>query len=163
MPHHLIETIQQADESRVASLLESSWGSRHVVTRGKIFDAAKLPGFLAIGNTEILGLITLRFEVSECEIVTLDAFKQGEGIGSALFKAARRNCLERGGDRLWLITTNDNLGAITFYQKLGMRMVAIHSDAVTEARRLKPQIPLVAENGIPIRDEIELEINTTEN
>lgn len=37
-------------------------------------------------------------------------------------------------------------------------MVAIYPDAVTEAPTLKPQIPLVAENGIPIRDEVEFEV-----
>lgn len=61
--------------------------------------------------------------------------------------------------RLWLITTNDNVGALVFYQKAGFRLVAVYPDAVNQARKLKPQIPLVAENGIPIRDEIELALD----
>ena len=158
MQPYRIEPIKPSDQEHIAALLERLWGSRHVVTRGKIFDAAQLPGFVALHNDNIIGLITIRFEATECEVVTLDAFEQGKGIGSALFKAAKSACQSRGCERLWLITTNNNLGAIAFYQKLGMRMIAIHPDAVTEARTLKPQIPLVDENGLPIRDEIEFEL-----
>lgn len=59
--------------------------------------------------------------------------------------------------RIWLITTNDNLNALGFYQKRGFRIKAVYPGAVDEARRIKPEIPLAASNGIPIRDEIELE------
>jgi hypothetical protein len=47
---------------------------------------------------------------------------------------------------------------MTFYQKAGFRIVAVHRDAVALARRIKPEIPIMGENGIPIRDEIELEL-----
>jgi hypothetical protein len=40
----------------------------------------------------------------------------------------------------------------------GLVLAQLHSDAVAEARRSKPEIPLVAHNGIPIRDELELEM-----
>ena len=36
-------------------------------------------------------------------------------------------------------------------------MVAVYPDAVENSRQLKPEIPLVGNDGIPIRDEIELE------
>jgi hypothetical protein len=57
-----------------------------------------------------------------------------------------------------LITTNDNLHAIGFYQKRGFQMAAIHRGAVNEARKLKPSIPMIGAHGIPMRDEIELEM-----
>ncbi|TCP29208.1 hypothetical protein EV207_1117 [Scopulibacillus darangshiensis] len=53
-----------------------------------------------------------------------------------------------------LITTNINLHALGFYQKRGYRIVKIIQNAVPKAREIKPGIPLVAENGIPICDEI---------
>jgi RimJ/RimL family protein N-acetyltransferase len=65
---------------------------------------------------------------------------------------------EAGASRVWLITTNDNTDALRFYQKAGFRIVAVHQDAVALARRIKPEIPIMGENGIPIRDEIELEL-----
>jgi RimJ/RimL family protein N-acetyltransferase len=59
--------------------------------------------------------------------------------------------------RLWLITTNDNEPAIQFYQRRGMTLVAIHHNALSESRKLKPEIPLIGLGGQPLRDEIEFE------
>jgi RimJ/RimL family protein N-acetyltransferase len=60
--------------------------------------------------------------------------------------------------RIWLITTNDNMPALRFYQKRGFRLVAVHQNALDYSRTLKPEIPLIGLEGIPLRDEIELEI-----
>jgi len=60
--------------------------------------------------------------------------------------------------RLWLITTNDNTLAFRFYQKYGFALVAVHRNAIEKSRRLKPEIPLIGNAGIPLRDEIELEM-----
>ncbi len=56
-----------------------------------------------------------------------------------------------------MITTNDNLRALGFYQKRGTVLVAVYRNAMDAARKLKPQIPMIGMNGIPLRDEIELE------
>ena len=58
---------------------------------------------------------------------------------------------------MWLVTTNDNLRALAFYQRRGFRIIAVHTDAVARSREAKPEIPAVGDNGIPILDEIELE------
>ena len=57
-----------------------------------------------------------------------------------------------------LTTTNDNLNALRFYQKRGLVLVTVHRNALTRSRQLKPQIPLIGNDGIPLRDEIELEM-----
>ncbi|MNV93512.1 hypothetical protein D3C71_1882140 [compost metagenome] len=59
---------------------------------------------------------------------------------------------------MWLITSNDNTRAIRFYQKRGLDLKAVHRDAITEARKLKPSIPLIGMDGIPIRHELEFEL-----
>lgn len=51
------------------------------------------------------------------------------------------------------------LRALRFYQRRGFRLMALRPDAVTRGRRLKPEIALLGHDGIPIRDEIELEIH----
>ena len=87
------------------------------------------------------------------EVLTLHAAERGRGVGTALIEAAA----ERLG-RLWLITTNDNVDALRFYQRRGFRLVALHRGAVDESRaRLKPEIPETGDHGIPLRDELELE------
>jgi hypothetical protein len=102
-------------------------------------------------------LITYRLAGASCEIISLDSLRPGIGVGTALIDAVAVAARQTGCRRLWLITTNDNLNALGFYQKRGFVLAAVHPDAVAEARLLKPNIPLVGLNGIPLRDEIELE------
>jgi hypothetical protein len=44
------------------------------------------------------------------------------------------------------------------YQRLGWDLVALHRGAVNEARAIKPEIPELGLDGIPIHSELELEI-----
>ncbi len=69
--------------------------------------------------------------------------------------AVRRDA---GCRRVWLTTSNDNLEALRFYQRRGLRIVAVHRGAIDRARELKATIPLVGRHGIEIHDEIELAI-----
>ncbi|WP_157452884.1 hypothetical protein [Brevibacillus sp. SKDU10] len=55
-----------------------------------------------------------------------------------------------------MMTTNDNLEALRFYQRRGFVITGIRINAVEIARQMKPTIP-VGDFGIPIRDEIDLE------
>jgi len=91
-------------------------------------------------------------------VVTINAFPQGSGAGTALIEAAAAAAREAGARRLWLITTNDNLRALRFYQRRGFRLSALHRDALERSRELKPSIPEIGLDGIPLRDELELEL-----
>ncbi len=145
------------DIEMVTRYLHQHWGSHLIVTRGKIHDAGKLPGFVAISGKEIVGLITFNIDADQCEIVTLNSSIQGIGIGTALLKAAQKVALKQNCTRLWLITTNDNLPALRFYQRRGFKVIAIHPGAIIESRKLKPEIPFFGIDGISIEDEIELD------
>jgi len=134
------------------------WGAETVVVHDTIYRPADLPGWVAWLGDERVGLLTYQFHAGDCEIMTLDSLHPGIGVGTALVTAARQAAQAAGCRRLWLVTTNDNLNALRFYQKRGLRLVAVHPGAVERARRLKPEIPLIGADGIPLRDEIELEI-----
>jgi ribosomal protein S18 acetylase RimI-like enzyme len=142
----------------VTALLTERWGSTHVVTRGQFHDALSLPGFVALIDGENAGLITYYIANGECEVVTLDSVVQGVGVGTALLETVRRIAEERRCERLWLVTTNDNVEALRFYQKRGLRILAIHREAIEESRDMKPEIPEIGMHGIPIRDEIEMDL-----
>jgi len=103
-------------------------------------------------------LITYEFNGDQCEIVTLDAFRKFNGIGTALMEKVKVDVKQRGGKRFRLITTNDTLDAICFYQRWWMTIAAIHIDAIEISRKIKPSISLIGMYGIPIRDEIEFEM-----
>jgi len=135
------------------------WGADFIVSRGRKIYAAELPAFIAVGDSdEKLGLLTHEIIGDQCEVVTLDAFTQFSGVGTALMQHAIDAARSAGCRRIWLITTNDNLDAIRFYQKRGFTIAAVHVNAIAHSRTLKPSIPLVGNYGIPIRDEVELEM-----
>ncbi len=153
-----IKPITENDRPWIADVVREHWVSEVVVSRGKVHHPGGLPGFVAWKSGERFGLLTYRIEEAECEVVTLDSQREGLGIGTALINAAREAARSAGCTRLWLITTNDNLHALRFYQKRGFVIAAVHVNALAESRRLKPEIPLTGFDDIPLRDEIELEI-----
>ena len=153
-----IRPSNETDRDWAARLLEEHWHSTKIVTRGRIHDADELAGFIAVQEDKPVGLVTYRIDGDECEIVTMDSLVEGVGIGSALLDAVRNTAASDQCKRLWLITTNDNVAALRFYQKRGFSLVAVHRNALEQSRRLKPEIPLVGVDGIPLRDEIELEL-----
>jgi GNAT superfamily N-acetyltransferase len=99
-----------------------------------------------------------RREGKECEIITLNSLQERMGIASALVEAVKRMALDQGCKRLLTITTNDNVNALRSYQKVGFEMVKVRRNALERSRKLKPEIPLIGKNGIPLKDEIELEL-----
>jgi GNAT superfamily N-acetyltransferase len=154
----ILRETQADDKEWIRQLIATHWGSEISVSRGKIFRPHELPGFLALTGTRRVGLITYHIERRRCEIVTLNSLCEAIGIGTALISAVRGRALETGCRKIWLITTNDNLNALRFYQKRGFVLVAVHRNAMEHSRRLKPEIPLTGGGGIILRDEIELEM-----
>jgi ribosomal protein S18 acetylase RimI-like enzyme len=157
-----VRPVAPGDEPWVREAIRARWGGDIVVSRGAVWEPAALPGFVAEEAGRRIGLITYREMGDEWEIVTIDALVERSGVGTILIEAVLAAARAAGRRRVWLITTNDNLDALRFYQRRGFAIAAVHRDAVTESRRRKPSIPLVGAHGIPIRDEIELELRPGE-
>ena len=158
-----IRPLTPDDRNWVAHFLDEHWSSTKIVSRGKAVYAHLLPGFVAEltdapEDARPIGLLTYNHEGDSCEIMTLDSLQPGIGVGTALLEALREAANEAGLRRLWLITTNDNMDALRFFQKRGFHLLAVHANALAESRKMKPQIPLVGKEGIPLRDEIELQL-----
>ena len=157
----MIVSIHSATEVDRPWMLEviRGWGADFVVTRGRKVFAAELPAFVAEdAEGEKVGLLTYEIIGDQCEVVTLDAFTQFSGIGTPLMNRVIEAARAAGCRRVWLITTNDNLDAIRFYQKRGFTIAGVHVNAIAHSRTLKPSIPIVGNYGIPIRDEVEFEM-----
>ncbi len=153
----IVRPFRDGDREWVRETLRELWGET-VVSRGVVHDPTALPGFVAEEGGGRIGVLTYRIDGADCEVVTIDAFPAGAGAGTALLDAAGRAARDAGCGRLWLITTNDNLRALRFYQRRGFRLVAVHPDALERSRELKPSIPEIGLDGIPLRDELELEL-----
>lgn len=110
-------------------------------------------------NGKLIGLATYAIDKSlkTCELVSIDSIVHGQGIGSRLLAGVEKSAKEAGCNKVWLITTNDNLEAAAFYTKNGYRLIAVHLDALDISRQLKPQIPKIGHHGLPLQDEWEFE------
>jgi len=154
----IIRPINPEDRAWVIRFIAEHWGAEIVVSRGVVYHPQDFPGFVAIQEGEKVGLVTYNIEGESCEVVTIDSIRPSSGVGTALIEAVRDIAIKSRCKRLWLITTNDNLNALRFYQKRGLVLVAVHRNALDVSRKLKPEIPLIGDDGIPLRDEIELEM-----
>jgi N-acetylglutamate synthase-like GNAT family acetyltransferase len=158
MVHITLREITAHDSNWLARFASERWGAPTIISHGVSYALSNLPGFIAEDQGKCVGVITYHREGQTCEIVSIDSLQPDQGIGTVLLNAVKNVAQRVGCTRLWLITTNDNLTALQFYQKRNFVLVAIHRNAVELARKRKPQIPLLGENGIPLRDEIELEM-----
>jgi len=129
-----------------------------MLAHGTLYYPHEHAGFAICEGEQLIGVITYRLEAGVCEIITLDSSREGRGVGTALIEAVIDRARQMRCTRVWLITTNDNVNALRFYQKRGFGLAALHREAVTRVRRITPEIPAMGEFGIPIRDELELEM-----
>ncbi|MFP4459978.1 MAG: GNAT family N-acetyltransferase [Candidatus Zixiibacteriota bacterium] len=149
---------QQSDQDWIEGILKARWGDVKIVSRERMHDASKLPAFIAIVNGIRMGLITYRFSPNGCEIKSVDSLRDGMGIGKKLIDKVKEITIGNGMRRLWLITTNDNCRAIGYFQIQGFHLTELYPGIVEKYRQMKPQIPEIGYNNIPIRDELVLEM-----
>lgn len=152
-----IRRLTPADYPRLRQFLVEHWGGEEVISRGIIYRPQQLEGFVLEDENEWVGIITFFIKEDECEVTSLDSLREGHGISTQLIDKVIEEAHARKCHRLFLITTNDNLHALGFYQKRGFEIVTVYRGAVNESRKIKPSIPFVGMDGIPLRDEIELE------
>lgn len=117
-------------------------GIRHYLSRSKVkdcLDGGEKHGVRYIDETN-------RHEVNE--------FIREQWFSTDMVIALAK---ERGCKKVILITTNDNINAIAFYQKRGFDMAHLYHNALEVSRRLKSEIPLIGEHGIKLMHEIEFE------
>ncbi len=131
-----VRPLEEADHAWVTELMSHEWGLPVVSVSGP-HDPAGLAGFVAVEGSERLGAITYRITGEECEVVTLNSLRPRQGVGTALLSAVRVIADQRGL-RLWLITTDENVNAIRFYENRGMTRRALHRDFVDFVRTYKP-------------------------
>jgi ribosomal protein S18 acetylase RimI-like enzyme len=131
------------------------WHARRVARLGELLEPLDYPALVCEEDGRLLGVLTYVVRGDRCEVLTLHASQQRRGVGTALIDG-----LERTVDcpTIWLVTTNDNVDALRFYQRRGFRLAELRPGGVDESRRrLKPEIPDIGFYGIPIRDELVLE------
>jgi ribosomal protein S18 acetylase RimI-like enzyme len=151
----LLRSLTAADLPRLGQFWQDHWGGNKIVVHDYCFQPESVEGFILDDWAAVLTYIV---RDAECEIVSLDSLQPQQGLGSALIDAVLSEARKRGCTRVCVTTTNDNLHALGFYQRRGFELYEIRRGDVDRARKQKPAIPMVGEAGIPLHDEIELEI-----
>jgi GNAT superfamily N-acetyltransferase len=146
------------DANKIMELMNKHWGGEPLVIRAKNYYPSKLEGILAIQENEIIGFLFFDYQANSCEIVVFEVFRKLQGIGTKILNKLKAIATKKNCNRVYLMTSNDNLDALRFYQRQGFYICAIHIDSVKNSRKMKPGIPMIGEYGIPLRDEIDLEL-----
>lgn len=155
-----LEVADTATGGPAEALIDGVLGGRHQARLGEVVDVLDLPGFAAIdatGSGRVVGVATWSVERAEFACLGVAADARRHGVGSTLVEVIADAARSVGLDRLWLTTTNDNLGALALYQRCGFRLTRVVVGGVDHARELKPSIPVIGALGIPIHDELVLE------
>jgi ribosomal protein S18 acetylase RimI-like enzyme len=153
-----IARISQSNRQQINDFISSHWFSTDMVVRGEILDMTLVDGFAIFDDTGIIGLITFRMLDYACEIMSFDSLRENQGIGTALLNKVMETAKNAKCKKIKLITTNDNINALRFYQKRGFDMVHLYHNSIDTARKLKPSIPILGEFNIPLKHEIEFEM-----
>jgi len=153
--------IQKLDKHNewVRNDLISQFGSEKIISIGKQYEnASTLAGFIAENENTFSGVLLYSISGNECELVYVHAIKPGNGVGKNLIAKLIETVKNKAIERLWVITTNDNLEALAFYQKQEFNLVKVYPNAMEKVRKIKPFVPMTGKNDIPLRDMIELEM-----
>ncbi len=149
----IARTATGADGRWLRGLWRREWGGLVMIAGGRALALADLEALVAVRGRRRVGAATYLVEGERAELVSLNALAAGRGVGSALLAATAERARAAGARRLEVFTTNDNVAALAFYQRRGLRLVEVRLGAVDAARELKPTVPLVGEGGVPVHDE----------
>lgn len=159
MATYRVRRLRALDRDFVTDFLDSNHVSPAVVSRGRLHAAESLPGFVALQDSDPVGLLVYAVADAQLEIIILHTVVDRIGLGSSLLREAKKAARRLDCRRIWVVVTNDDTKAMGFYQRNGFRIVAFYAEARDVARAMRPDLPELGVDGIPVHDEIELELS----
>jgi RimJ/RimL family protein N-acetyltransferase/GNAT superfamily N-acetyltransferase len=138
--------------NEIIPLFKKHWESTIIARLGECIDLMSCPALIAFSH-QPSGVLSFRLHNKELEILSLFSESPGTGIGSALLDQIEAFAQAEEIHEIFLVTTNDNINALKFYQQRGYALRALRPNAVQYSRLHKPEIPAETD-GIPIRDEL---------
>jgi GNAT superfamily N-acetyltransferase len=146
------------DEATILEFWLHFWNDPEMDCFGKTYRAVELPALLAYDGDQVVGLLSYAVEQrwKAINVVALQVLPaaQGRGGAPALLRVLEAQAREMGIGRLIVATSNDNLPALYFYQRLGFQISAIEVGQIAPD---DPEEDFVGVGRIPVRDEVRLE------
>ncbi|MBE0600510.1 MAG: GNAT family N-acetyltransferase [Firmicutes bacterium] len=151
--------IDETFRPAVQAMVDQSWAGPLIAVNGTLWDTRTMAGFAAEQDDyTMIGYILYVFHTDTCEIMALESLRENVGVGTRLIERVKAEAIRRGKKKIAVTTTNDNLHALRFYQRFGFTLQTLRPNMLETSRKLKPGIPPEGIDGIPLRDEIELEL-----
>jgi GNAT superfamily N-acetyltransferase len=149
-------------EAATPELLERLWSdftALPIVTVSHTYDDPSEADGLVYRDDQgrVRGHVSFAIDGEVGEIVSLEAIIPGQHIGGRLIDSAENALRARGVKRIIVTTTNDNIRAQAFYQRRGYRLLRVERDGMDRVRALKPSVPLIGNDGLPLLDMWEFE------
>jgi GNAT superfamily N-acetyltransferase len=154
---HIAPPLSPDDWRWLADIWRREWGGETVVTKGHLHRLTDLLAVIAWNDDTRVGAATFALGRDACELISANSMEVRKGIGTALLRAVEAEAQALGCQRIRLTITNDNLDALRYYQKQGYRLTRLYPGGAHTSRMLKTEAPAIGRNGIPIRDELEME------
>ena len=162
-PKTVIYQITPQHRQAIRRFLSASWGTYHLYSQERVFDADTFPGYIAYQKGYIIGLITYMYQDEEQsgEIMTLNVVPQARrlGVASRLFSHVKTTLQTKKCQHILVTTTNENQPARQFYAKHHFVEKQVHIESIAHARAIGITTPPMGYNGMPIETEIEFELS----
>jgi ribosomal protein S18 acetylase RimI-like enzyme len=153
-----LDIVPMTDRAPLEEMLRLRWSDGSIFVRGRLLYPSDVEAFGAYIDGRLQGVVTWRIEDGTLYMLTVNNVTDVRGVSTALIETMLAMGREKGFPFMRALITNDNWPAFRFYQRRGFRIVAVHPGVVDMMRQMKPSIPERGVDGIPMRDEIELEI-----
>lgn len=153
LKYHVRRTSPE-EKDTVRDLNQRLWGETEVHTFDRDWSVGSIPALLAESDGQVIGFASFAEMGDAILLVSLgvEPCYQRCGVGKALMDAVEREARAAGKKRVVLSTTNDNLPALAFYQRLGYRLVELLAgEEAAHHGRVYTGV-----GGLPILDEIRL-------
>lgn len=145
----------EEERSCIREFVERFWQEQTQLTFDEKFVVTKLPAYIAKVKSQTVGFVAFAEKEDSTIIVALGVLPQYQnaGIGKGLIEAVEDEAKRLHKKKLLVSTSNDDLPALAFYQRLGFQIYDVKPNVIAE----KHGAILKGIGGIPIRDELRLQ------
>lgn len=152
---YAVKKTSSQDRGEIKRLVQLFWGEQEQLTFDTTFNVSELPAYVAKKEDKIVGLVSFTELHDDFIVVALGIIPeyQGMGVGRRLVANAEKEAKRLKKKRVLVSTSNDDLPALAFYQRLGFQIYEVKPNAIAE----KHGKVLKGIGNLPIRDELRLQ------
>ena len=152
---YAVKKASSQDRGEIKRLVQLFWGEQEQLTFDITFKVSELPAYVAKKEGKVVGFVSFAELHDDLTVVALGIIPeyQGVGVGRRLVASAEKEAKRLKKKRILVSTSNDNLPALAFYQRLGFQIYEVKPNAIAE----KHGKVLKGIGNLPVRDELRLQ------